>query len=71
MMNTQLLKRILLLGVLSSLALPVWALTKIAAMMPICSTQGVSILPSPVRHKYLGRAPVSPVILRANIYPLP
>src|SRR6187402_2661475 len=31
MMNTQLLKRFLMLGLLSSLALPVWALTKIAA----------------------------------------
>ena len=31
MMNIHLLKRLLLLGILSSLALPVWALTKIAA----------------------------------------
>ncbi len=31
MMNTQLLKRFLMLGLLSSLALPVWALTKISA----------------------------------------
>ncbi len=30
-MNTQLLKRILMIGLLSGLALPVWALTKIAA----------------------------------------